>query len=60
MNDLIAKVDYLGVCGKLRIVPIDLKKLSDILSKVAVHKTVYNTLKKKAINLEKKFLMPLL
>ena len=45
------KVDELNV-GKLKTVPVDLKKLSDALSKEIVQKAVDNTINTKVKNLE--------
>ena len=53
MNNLKTKVDDLDV-GELKTAPIDLKKLSDVVSKEVVKKTVYNKLNTKINNLEKK------
>ena len=53
MNNLKAKVDYLDV-GKLKTVPVDLTKLSDVVDKKVVKSTKVNTLKTKVNNLEKK------
>ena len=39
--------------GKLKTVPLDLKKLSDIVNSQVVKKTTFNTLKTKLNNLEK-------
>ena len=47
------KVGDLDV-GKLKIVPVDLKKLSDVVNNEVVKKTKFNTLKTKLNNLEKK------
>ena len=52
-NDLKTKIYDLDV-GKLKTVPIDLKKLSDMMSKDVVKETVYNKLSTKVNNLEKK------
>ena len=52
-NDLKTKIYDLDV-GKLKTVPIDLKKLSDMVSKEVVKETVYNKLSTKVNNLEKK------
>ena len=52
-NDLKTKIYDLDV-GKLKTVPIDLKKLSDMVSKDVVKETVYNKLSTKVNNLEKK------
>ena len=53
LNNLKAKVDDLDV-GKLKIVPVDLKKLSDVVDNEVVKKTKFNTLKTKVNNLENK------
>ena len=53
LNSVNAKVDDLDV-GKLKTVPIDLKKLSDIWSKEAVKKTRFNKLNTKENNLFQK------
>ena len=58
MNNLKTKIDYLDV-GKLKTVPIDLKKLSDVVDNEAVKNTKFNTLKTKVNTLEKKFLIEL-
>ena len=52
-NDLKTKIYDLDV-GKLKTVPIDLKKLSDMVSKEVVKETVYNKLSTKVNSLEKK------
>ena len=57
MNNLTTKVNNLDV-GKLKTVPVDLKKLSDILDNKAVKNTKFKTLKIKVNNL--KFLMQLI
>ena len=44
------KVDELNV-GKLKTVPVELKKLSDALSKEIVKKAVYNTINTNVHNL---------
>ena len=41
-------------CCKLKTVPVDLKKLSDVVDNEVVKNTKFNTLKTKANNLEKK------
>ena len=46
LNNLKTKVDDLSV-GKLKTVPIDLKKLSDVASKDVVKNTEFNKLKSK-------------
>ena len=51
LNNLNTKLDNLDV-GKLKTVPIDLKKLSDVVE--VVKNTKFNTLKRKVNNLEKK------
>ena len=48
------KIEDLDV-GKLETVPIDLKKINDIVSKEVVKKIVYGTKNMKVNNLEKKF-----
>ena len=53
LNNLKAKVDDLDV-GKLKIDPVDLKKLSDVVDNEVVKKTKFNTLKTKVNNLENK------
>ena len=53
LNNFFKKVNDLDV-GKLKTVPKDLKKLSDVVDKEVVKKTVYNTLNTKVNNLEKK------
>ena len=55
MNNLKAKADDLDV-GKLKTVPADLKKLSDVAANEVVKSTKFNTLKTKVNNLEKKVL----
>ena len=53
MNNLKTKVDDLDV-GKLKTVPVDLKKLSDVVDNEVVKNTKFNTLKTKVNNLENK------
>ena len=53
MNNLKIKLDDLNV-DKLKTVPKDLEKLSDLMSKEVVKKTVYNKLNKKVNDLENK------
>ena len=53
MNTLKSKVDDLDV-GRLKTVPVDLKKLSDVIDNEVVKNTKFNTLKTKVNNLEKK------
>ena len=52
MNNLKTKVDDLDV-GKLKTVPVDLKKLSDVVANEVVKNTKFNTLKTKVNSLEK-------
>ena len=59
LNNLKTKVDNL-YADKLKTVPVDLIKLSNVVSKEAIKNTVYNKLNTKVNNLEKKFLIPLL
>ena len=54
LNNLKAKVDDLDV-GKLKAVPVDLKKLSDVVDNEDVQNTKFNTLKTKVNNSGKKF-----
>ena len=53
LNDLKTKVIGLDV-SKLKTVPVDLKKINDVVSKEVVKKSVYNTRNTKLNNLEKK------
>ena len=53
LNDFKTKIDNLDV-GKLKIAPVDLKKLSDLVSKEVVNNTKFNTVNTKVNNLEKK------
>ena len=53
MKKLKTKVDTLEV-GKLKIVPIDFKKLSDVVDNELAKNTKFSTLKVKVNNLEKK------
>ena len=59
LDNLKTKVNDLDV-DKMKIVPVDLKKLSVVVSKEVVKKTVYNKLNTEVNNLRKKFLMHLL
>ena len=59
LNNLKAKVNDLDV-GKLKTVPVDLKKLSDVVDNEVVKNTKFNILKTKVSNLERKSLMQLL
>ena len=54
MNDLKTKIDDLDV-AKLKTVPLDFKKLNDIVSKEVVKNTIFNTLNLKVNSLEKFF-----
>ena len=53
MNNLKTKVNKLDV-GKLKTLPVDLKKLSDVVDNEVVKNTKFNTLKTKVNSLEKK------
>ena len=53
LNNLKTRVGELDV-GELKITPVDLKKLSDVVGNEAVEKTVYNKLKAKLNKLDKK------
>ena len=53
MNNLKTEVDNLDV-DKLKTAPIDLKKLSDVMSKEVVKNTKFNKLNTKVNNLENK------
>ena len=59
LNNLKTKVDGLDI-GKLKTVPVYLKKLSDVVDNEVVKKTKFNTLKMKVKNIEKQILMQLL
>ena len=52
LNDLKTKVKVLDV-GKLKSVPLDLTKLSDVVDNEVVKNTKFNTLKTKVNDLEK-------
>ena len=54
LTNLKTKVDDLDV-GKLKTVPVDLKKLTDAVLNYVFKNTKFNTLKAKANCLEKKF-----
>ena len=58
-NNLKTKVNDLDV-GELKAVPIDLKKLSDVVKNEVVKNTKFNTLKTKVNELDKKILKQLL
>ena len=51
VNNLKIKLDDLDI-GKLKAVSVDLKKISDVVSKEIVKRTVYNKLNAKLNNLE--------
>ena len=53
MNNTKTKVASLDV-GKLKAVPVDLKKLSDLVANEVVQNAKFNTLKRKIKSLEKK------
>ena len=53
LNNSETKVDDLDV-GKLKTVPVDLKKLSDVVHNEVLKNTKFNTLKTKVNSLEKK------
>ena len=53
MNNLRTKVNDFDV-GKLKTVPVDLTKLSDVVDDEVVKNTKFNILKTKVNNLEKK------
>ena len=53
LRNLKTKVNYLCV-GKVKTVPVDLKKLRDAADNEFVKKTKFSTLKTKVVNLEKK------
>ena len=53
MNNFKTRVDDLDV-GKLKTVPVDLKKLSDAADNEVIKNSKFNTLKAKVNNLEKK------
>ena len=56
LNNLQTDLDV----GKLKTVPVDLKKLSDIVDNKVIKNTKFTTLKTKLNNLEKEILMQLL
>ena len=59
LNNLKTKVDDLDI-DELKTVPVELKKLSDVVENEVVKNTKYNTLKTKVNRLDKKFLMQLI
>ena len=54
LNILKTKVDDLNV-SRFKTIPVDLKKLGDVVDNVVVKNTNFNTLKTKVNNSEKKF-----
>ena len=54
LNNLKTKVNDLDV-GKLKTVPVNLKKLSNVGDNAVVKNTKFNTLETKVNNLDKKF-----
>ena len=59
LNNLKTKVDDLDI-DELKTVPVELKKLSDVVKNEVVKNTKYNTLKTKVNRLDKKFFMQLI
>ena len=59
LNNLEIKTDYLGI-GRLKLLPVVLKKLSDVVDNEVVKNTKFNGLTTKVNKLEKIFLMQLL
>ena len=59
LNNLKIKVDDLDI-DELKTVPVESKKLSDVVKNEVVKNTKYNTLKTKVNKLHKKFLMQLI
>ena len=55
LNKLKIKVDDFDV-SKLKTVPVDMKKVSDVVDNEVVKNTKFNTLKTKVNNIEKKIL----
>ena len=53
LNDLKTKVDDLDV-GNLKTLPVDIKKLSDVVDNEVAKNTKFNTLRTTVNNLEKK------
>ena len=58
LNNLKTKVIYLHV-GKLKTIPIDLKKLSNVVKNEVVENAKFNKLKTKVNELDNNFLMQL-
>ena len=54
LNNLNTKVDELNVC-KLKAVPVNFKKLSDVVGNEIVKNTKFNSLKTEVNSLEKNF-----
>ena len=59
MTNLKTKIDHSDV-GKLKTVPVDWKKIGDVVSKEVVEKTMCSKLNMKVNNLENKILIHLL
>ena len=59
LNNSKTKVHDLDA-GKLKIVPVDQKKLSDVVDNQVVKNTKFTTLKRKVNKLDKQFLMQLI
>ena len=59
LNNLKTKVDDLDI-DELKTVPVELKKLSDVVKNEVVKNTKCNTLKTKVNKLDRKFLMQLI
>ena len=59
LNNLKIKVDDLDI-DELKTVPVESKKLSDVVKNEVVKNTKYNTLKTKVNKLHRKFLMRLI
>ena len=55
LNNLKTKVNYLDV-GKPKTVPVDMKKISEVVEKQVVQNTKVNTIKTKVNDLDKKIL----
>ena len=53
LNNLKTKIDDLDI-GKLKTVPVNLKKVSDVVDNEVVKNTKFNTLNSKVSNLETK------
>ena len=59
LNNLKTKVDDLNA-GKLKIAPVDQKKLRDVVDNQVVKNTKFTTLKRKVNKLDKKFFIQLI